>query len=246
MNTSRNTLRIRASVMLLAFSISFFSCSKEIIETNIGAMVDLAVVSTFKYQLGRATTLDDLPAGVKSAAGAISTVLGTEEISLYSQANLDAEASALKSALTLSESEMRGLKANQSAVFDAVLSRMSRVVSFASESDLESHHRALVSNPQFAPFLAGRDNTSGTIYETSDYQAILDLQKVLDAYMVQMMQKVQDLKKSTVRSGDLYAGSAAASYDREVATLVAVILDQSYCILRPYWGKYSDSYKSGK
>lgn len=238
MRTSLTLFRSHTAVALLVLcTMAIVSCSKEIIETNIGQVVDFSVVAGFKNQLTKAETLDELPDGVKSASAAIQTVLSAEEINSYCQANLDAEATALKSALNLTGREMSGLKINDPATFDAVVGRLARIVSFATESDLQSHHEAMMNNPLFSPFMAGKNTSAETIYEHSDYQAILDLQKVMDAYMVQMMQKVQLLKKSTSKSGLMPPGSTVTEYDLQSATLTAVILDQAYSILKPYRAK---------
>jgi hypothetical protein len=225
------------AILFLAFTLTLISCSKDIPETNIGQVIDFSIVAGFKNQLTKANTLDELPDEVKGAANVITTVLNPEEIILYSQANLDAEVTALKNALNLSEREMNGLKANEPSIYKAVIGRLTGIVSFARESDMERHHAAMLANPLFSAFMAGKPTQGETIYEHSDYQAILDLQKVLDAYTVQMMQKVQVLKKNTVKSAIIPPTGTVSEYDREVATLVALILDQAYSILKPYRAK---------
>jgi hypothetical protein len=235
------------AVLLLGCSFSLFSCSKEIIpETNIGEVVNLAVVSSFRTQLTKATTLEELPVQVKSAAEAIPQVLSPSEIALYSTADLPSEVEALKTAMTLSNEEIIALKANNPNAYNVVVTRLSNIVSFASESDLWKHHAVMVTNAIFDPFLASRAYSMETIYQNNDYQAVLDLRKVLDAYMVQMIQKVQDLKNNTTKSANMPLNDAIVDRNQQIATLVALILDQAHCIIQPYRDKISDNFKVAK
>ena len=137
MNTNLPVFRFQSAALVLACMMALFSCSKDLApETNIGEVVNLVTVSSLRTQLNKATTLDDLSAEIKNAASVISTVLNSSEIDLYSKADLTAEAEALKSALTLSDDEITGLKANNANAYAVVVTRLSSVVSFASQSDL--------------------------------------------------------------------------------------------------------------
>lgn len=235
------------AVLLVALTLAQLSCRKEIVpETNIGAVVDLSVVSSLRNQLSRATSLDELPAEVKSAASAITTVLSTTEIGIYSKADLGAELTALKSAMTLTNNEITSLRTNDPNTYNAVVNRMSSIVSFASGGDLWKHHAVMVTNAVFDPFLASRAYSMETIYQNNDYQAIIDLRKVLDAYMVQMFQKVQDLKNNPVKSASISSDSPMVNREVQIATLVALILDQAHCILQPYRDKMGNDLKSAK
>jgi len=235
------------AALVLALSLAFISCSKDMVpETNIGEVVNLAVVSSFKTQLTKAATLDDLSAQVKSATAAITQVLNPSEIQLYSTADLPSEVEALKSAMTLSNDEIIALKANNPNAYGVVVTRLSSIVSFASESDLWKHHAVMVTNSLFDPFLASRAYSMETIYQNNDYQAVLDLRKVLDAYMVQMIEKVQDLKNNTTKSASISLNGTIVDRDQEIATLVALILDQAHCIIQPYKDKISNSFNAAK
>ena len=104
----------------------------------------------------------------------------------------------------------------------------------------------MVTNSLFDPFLASRAYSMENIYQNNDYQAVLDLRKVLDAYMVQMIERVQELKYRTANLGNQTLKSAGVSRDQEIATLVALILDQAHSITQPYKDKISISFQAAK
>lgn len=178
----------------------FNSCKKDDVVLTTEDVIDTAPAVKAKDAILSATTLATLPAEIKTAATAISSIVSTTQIEKFNSVSYVDVAQFYQTNTTLSAAEVTALKANDAATFTTVIKRMLSTPSFTSMNEIKSIREAMATNAATSAFVIKNIDGTEELYTGEYYQGALDVQKTIQTNVIPAFQKIGALQATGTKS----------------------------------------------
>lgn len=225
-----------ASALTFVCLTTFDSCKKDNKETSIDEVIKVAPAATVKTELSSATTLDALPAEVKTAATTITNIITDTKAASVASVDLNQVILNYQNSIKLSADEVTKLKNNDEYTYSSVVARMVALPSFLSETELSSSYTAMQSVAALNSRLIPDPGTVEDLYAVNLYQGVLDLQNYINTYTIPALQQLATLKANALKSASTVADTQAMTliFQRYYTTYIFIIFNNFYIIRITY------------
>jgi hypothetical protein len=200
-----------ATAFLLG-SLALSSCKKHDPVVTLDNVVDTAPADKLKSAVTSATKLADLPPAFTAAAQTV--INDNQSAVLFDAVDFNAAAQFVQANSVLTAAEVTKLKANDPYTLNVVITRMTSLPSYISESTVSAVYDNMLNNAELSTYVIHPESPADPLYENNSYQCALDVQKLIRDYTIPMLQKLATLKAG---------GKKSASFNRSGGVLSAGI-----------------------